>query len=99
MSEEPTIFEPAPKLESFTCKVLVWVLIVGLYSVPFVFGCFGWSYFNVFVGFGFFCFGYLVNGIIHSKLRQFSIPPDQFENSYSTKEIACWFVHRYLMCR
>lgn len=99
MNEEPIIFEPTPELKKTSCKMLAWALVAGLYSVPFVFGFVGWSYYDEFVGFGFFCLGYLVNGIIHSKIRQISIPIDQLENSYTTREIATWFVVRYLVCK
>lgn len=97
--EEPIVFEPTPKLKSSSCKLLALAFVVVLYSIPFIFGFVGWVYYDGFVGFGFFCLGYLVNGIVHSKIRQMSIPLDQLENSYTTKEIATWFVSRYLMCR
>lgn len=100
MSEDFTpIIEPTPKLKSFTCKLIVYLMILGLYGLPFVFGFIGWANYDMFIGFCFLCFGYLVNGVIHSKLRQLSIPLDQREISFSSFEIAKWFVARYLACK
>lgn len=100
MNEEDFIvFQPTPKLKNSSCLFLAWILIGCLYALPFMCGLFGWYYYDDFIGFGFFCLGYLVNGIIHSKIRQISIPIDQLENSYSTKEIVYWFMYRYLMCK
>ncbi len=93
------IYEPTPELTSFSCKAFAYTLMVGLYSIPFVLGLLGWNFYGGFVAFGFFCFGYLLSGVIQSKLRLLSIPFDQLENTYSTKELSFWFVARYKMCK
>lgn len=90
--------EATPKPKGFTCKLYVWGLAIFIYAFPFVLGIVGVIYFGWFIGFCFLCLGYLINGVIQSKLRQLSLPLDQIETSFSTYEISCWFVDRYLMC-
>lgn len=93
------VIEPTPEPQKFTCKVIAWLMVLALYGLPFVFAFIGWVEYDLFIGFCFLCFGYLTNGVIHSKLRQLSIPSDQLEISFSSIEIAKWFVSRYLVCR
>lgn len=98
IEEAPQIIESPPEPSNFTCKALVYLVVALLYGLPFILGFFGWFYYNLFIGFCFLCFGYLANGVIHSKLRQASLPLDQQETSFSSFEISKWFVARYLLC-
>lgn len=43
-------------------------------------------------------FGYLLSGVLGSKMRQLGIPKDQQEISFTAFEIARWYVVRYLCC-
>lgn len=97
MDEIKTI-EPTPCAKSFTCKLLVGLVSACLYLLAYVLALLGWFWYDFFIGFCFLCFGYLLNGIIHSKLRQLSVPNDQSEISFSSYELARWFVIRYLKC-
>ncbi|MBN2894938.1 MAG: hypothetical protein JXK05_03480 [Campylobacterales bacterium] len=40
--------------------------------------------------------GYVVMGIVRSKLRSYAIPPKQFEQPYSDYALACWVAKRRL---
>lgn len=97
--EEVEIIENPPETKSFTCKALIYLVVSLLYGLPFILAFLGWVQYDIFIGFCFFCFGHLVNGVIHSKLRQISVPIDQRETSFSSLEISKWFVLRYLLCR
>lgn len=99
MEEEPQIIENPPEPTNFTCKALVYVVVALLYGFPFILAIFGWIRYDLFIAFCFLCFGYLANGVIHSKIRQTSVPLDQRETSFSSLEISKWFVARYLLCK
>ncbi|PID47413.1 MAG: hypothetical protein CR967_04240 [Proteobacteria bacterium] len=99
MDELKNTLEPTPKPKTFLCKLISYLIVALLYGLPFIFGIIGYVKYDLFIGFCLLCFGYLLNGIIHSKLRLLSIPPDQREISFSSHEIARWFVSRYLICK
>lgn len=97
--EEYEIIEPVPEPESLSCKLTAFLLAFCLYALPFVLGVFGYMKYDWFIGVCFFAFGYLINGIIHSKLRLLCIPKDQLQNSFTTVEVAKWFVSNYIGCK
>lgn len=99
MDDEFQVVENAPKPKSFTCKALVYSITLLLYGLPFLSAFIGWVWYDFFIAFCFLCFGYLVNGVIHSKMRQVSVPIDQRETSFSSYEMAKWYVARYLLCQ
>lgn len=90
--------EPTPNPKRFTCKALVWIITVLISLGPWLLLAWGaWNYhWSVGVGFG--LFGYLLAGVLSSKMRHLSIPLDQREISFSTHELARWFVVRHLLC-
>jgi hypothetical protein len=90
--------EPTPNPESFTCKALAWAIGAGISFGPWILLIWGAWNFHWSVGVGFGLFGYLLAGVISSKIRHLSVPFDQREISFSTYELARWFVVRYLMC-
>ena len=71
---------------------------MALWSAPVVLTVLGWWKFHWSVGVLGGLFGYLLAGIISSKMRQLSIPKDQREISFNAFEIAKWYVVRYLCC-
>lgn len=94
--EEYSTIENTPEPKNGKCKAIVLLITICLYALPFILGLYGWFNYEWFIAFGLFCFGYILNGIIHSKLRQISIPPDQLERSFSSYEVASWFVSKYI---
>jgi hypothetical protein len=50
------------------------------------------------VGVGFGIFGYLLVGLVSSKMRHLSVPQDQREISFNSLELARWFTLGYLLC-
>ena len=90
--------EPVPTLKRWPCRVLANVMALGLNGGPWLIGLWAWLEIHWTIGLGMVLFGYLVAGIISSKMRQLSVPIDQREISFSSSEIARWFVVRYLIC-
>lgn len=91
--------ENAPKPKGFTCKLLAIILTIVLHVTPLFFGILGVIYFDWFIGFCFLSLGYIITGVVQSKLRELSLPLDQLETTFSNYEISCWFVDRYLICK
>lgn len=90
--------EPVPTLKTLPCKLLAGLICLGLNLGPWLIGLWAWLEIHWSVGLGFVLFGYLVAGILSSKMRQLSVPIDQREISFNSCEIARWFVARYLIC-
>ena len=90
--------EPVPKPKSLQAKIYVWFITIALHVSPWVMGLWGWQSIDVTVGAGMILFGYIVVGVVSSKIRLLSVPLDQREISFTTYELACWFVSRYLIC-
>ena len=90
--------EPVPKPKSLTCKLTVYAITIALHVSPWLAGFWAWKKIDITVGAGIVLFGYIVVGVISSKMRQLSVPLDQREISFSTYELVCWFVSRYLFC-
>ncbi|MCK9257422.1 MAG: hypothetical protein M0P02_05050 [Sulfurospirillaceae bacterium] len=94
-----TILEPTPEPKGFVCKVLVVLVTIFLMAFPWILAIFTALKYHWSVGIGFWVFGYLVTGIISSKMRQISIPNDQKEISFSSNEISRWFISYQFDCR
>ncbi|NLC28451.1 MAG: hypothetical protein GX780_06730 [Campylobacteraceae bacterium] len=90
--------EPTPTPERFVCKALTFMIASALVLAPWIIAFWsGWVYhWSIGVGIG--IFGYLIVGILSSKMRQLSIPKDQREISFTSYEISRWFVARYILC-
>jgi hypothetical protein len=52
--------------------------------------------YDLFIAGGFLLLGFIIFGIISSKLRTISIPLSNFEYSYSDKEIFTWYISKYV---
>lgn len=97
-NEEPTPIEPTPEVTEFKCKVIVYLIYFGLNFLPLVLGAYIWYVYNYLIAIGITLFLYLITGIISSKLRLMSIPPDQLERSFSNLEISKWYVSKNIFC-
>jgi len=91
-------YEPTPVPQSPYCKLLAWGMGAALWGAPVLLIVLGWWKFHWSVGLIGGVFGYLLSGVLGSKMRQLSIPQDQQEISFSAFEIARWYVVRYLCC-
>jgi len=94
-SEHPTFhIDPIPLLPTRKCRaqarLLGWALSYGNYIVGLVI----WWQSDWFIAIGGLLLGYIVFGIIRSKLRNDSIPPSQREIPYNDYAIATWYLSR-----
>lgn len=88
--------EPTPKLHSKKCKLIAlsirFFLQYALYFVTAII----WYKYDYFIAIASFLLGFIVIGIIRSKLRNSAIPPSQREYQYSDQGIADWYTAREL---
>jgi len=94
MEDFPKIIEVVPSIKGFKCRVMMYLLYGVLSFVPFLIGAWiGYSY-NIWIGIAFFLFLTLASGVVSSKMRMSSIPPEQREMDYSTMAIVKWYLSR-----
>jgi len=92
MEQIPPIIEVLPKLKGFWCRVMLYSLYGLLTFFPFIVGVWiGYTY-DMWVGFALFLFLTLVSGVVLSKMRVSSIPPQQREMNYSSLAIIQWYL-------
>jgi len=90
--------EPTPQLKGVKCKLYVYSIFLGLTALPLAVSLYIWMEHNIVIAIGIGLFLYFVSAIAGSKLRQVSIPLDQRERSFSSFEIASWYVKRHIVC-
>ena len=94
MEEFPKIIEVVPTIKGLKCRVLMYLLYGTLSFMPLLIGGWvGYAY-NIWIGIAFFLFLTLVSGVVSSKMRMNSIPPEQREMDYSTMAIVKWYLSR-----
>ncbi|MEA3522688.1 MAG: hypothetical protein U9R50_06910 [Campylobacterota bacterium] len=86
--------EITPTLYSKKCKILAWLLMALLKSANFLFALIIWYSYDYFFAIASFLIGFIVMGIVRSKLRNSAIPLKQQEYQYSDREIATWYLAR-----
>ena len=94
MIDNNTPIETSPIIEKTSCKILVYLISFSLNFAPLTIGLYVGYKYDYIIGIGIGLFLYLVAGIISSKLRVVSIPPDQYERSFSNHDIALWYVSK-----
>lgn len=86
--------DPTPTLPTRKCrwmaKLLGWKLSYGNYILALIIG---WQS-DWFIGIASLLLGFIIFGILRSKLRNDSIPPTQQEYPYSDYAIATWYLSR-----
>ena len=88
------IIENTPDIKGTKCKLKVYLLYFCITILPLLISIFiGYEY-DWLIGIGAGLFLYLVSAIVVSKLRLSSLPRDQFERSFTSLEIAKWYVSR-----
>lgn len=86
--------DPTPALPSracrFTARCLGWVLSYGNYLLALLV----WWKSDWFIAIGMLLLGFILFGILRSKLRNDSVPHSQREYEYSDYAIATWYLSR-----
>jgi len=88
------LIETTPTLYSKKCKIFAWLLMATLKSANYIFALIIWYKFDYFFAIASFLIGFIVMGIVRSKLRNSAIPRVQQEYHYSDKAIADWYMAR-----
>ncbi len=88
------LIETTPTLYSKKCKFLAWALMALLKSANYIVALIIWYRFDYFFAIAGFLIGFIIMGIIRSKLRNSVIPLQQQEYHYSDKAIATWYLAR-----
>ena len=86
--------ETTPTLYSKKCKILAWLLMAALKSANFFFALIIWYKYDYFFAIASFLIGFIIMGIVRSKLRNSAIPLKQQEYQYSDEAIAKWYLAR-----
>jgi hypothetical protein len=95
--DKPPI-EQTPQIDGLKCKLYVYSIFLGLSVLPLIISIYFWMEYDLVIAIGMGLFLYFVSAIIGSKLRQISIPLDQTERSFSSFEIASWYVKGHIVC-
>lgn len=86
--------DPTPILPTRQCRFIArvtgWILSYGNYIIALIV----WWKSDWFIALGTLLLGFIVFGIIRSKLRNDSIPPAQRETPYTDYAIATWYLSR-----
>lgn len=96
MNSEPFTFhiDPTPTLPTRKCRFFArtvgWVLSFGNYATALLV----WWVSDWFIAIGILLLGYILFGILRSKLRNDSIPISQREYEYTDYAIATWYLSR-----
>lgn len=96
MNTERPIFhiDPTPTLPTKKCRILArllgWILSYGYFAVALIV----WWKLDWFFAIAIVLLGFILMGIVRSKLRNDSIPPAQREYAYDDYAIASWYLSR-----
>ena len=93
IKEYPTI-ENTPIMIGVRCKFLAYSIFFGLAIVPIMISVYVWFEYDWMIAIGTLLFSYMVATVVGSKLRLESLPHDQRERSFSSLEIAKWYVSK-----
>ena len=88
--------EPTPKLHSKKCKMIALSIRFFLQYFLYLFTAIMWYKYDYFIAIASLLLGFIVIGIIRSKLRNSVIPPSQREYQYTDQGIADWYTAREL---
>jgi hypothetical protein len=86
--------EPTPTIYSKKCKLYTSLLTYALKSANYVVALVVWYRFDYFFAIASFLIGFIIMGIVRSKLRNSVIPLTQQEYHYSDEAIATWYMAR-----
>lgn len=83
---------PLPLLPKKICRVYAKIIGYLLTYGYLIVGIIIWYKSDWFIAFGTLLLSFIITGIIKSKLRQISIPPQLREFHYSDYEVASWYL-------
>lgn len=86
--------DPTPTLPTRRCRLAARIIGYALSYGNYVLAGLVWWLGDWFFAFGSLLLGYIVFGIVRSKLRNDSIPPSQREMTYNDYAIATWYLSR-----
>lgn len=90
------LYNQTPVLPNKQCKLLRLLLTLFLsYGIYFITAAV-WFLYNWYYALSVLLLSFVLMGILRSKLLHSSIPKVQQEFTYSDKDIASWFLHRYV---
>ncbi|MDD3770022.1 hypothetical protein E0765_01540 [Sulfuricurvum sp. IAE1] len=97
MNSEQALFtiDPTPALPTRRCRLLARALGYGLSYGNYLVAGLVWTQSDWFIAIGSLLLGFIVFGIVRSKLRADSIPIAQREMSYTDYAIASWYLSRH----
>lgn len=97
MHTEPLTFhiDPTPTLPTRQCRLLARIIGYSLSYGNYCIGALIWWSYDWFMALGALLLGFILFGIIRSKLRNDSIPLAQRETPYSDYAIATWYLSRH----
>jgi hypothetical protein len=97
MNSDRTLFriDPTPTLPTRHCRLMARFLGYALSYGNYIIAAIVWTQSDWFIALGSLLLGFIVFGIIRSKLRNDSIPPAQRELSYNDYAIAAWYLSRH----
>lgn len=85
-----------PDIKTKKCKIVSFLLRVLLQFTSYIVALIVWYMYDYFIAAGVFFLGFIIMGIVRSKLRNSVIPKAQQEYHYTDKGIADWFTAREL---
>lgn len=86
--------DPTPTLPTRQCRFYARMMGYLLSYGNYLFAAFIWWKSDWFIAIGSLLLGFIIFGIIRSKLRNDSIPPAQREIAYNDYAIATWYLSR-----
>ncbi|MGD9969396.1 MAG: hypothetical protein AB7S65_02995 [Sulfuricurvum sp.] len=84
--------DPTPSLPTRQCRILARIVAFFLRFGNLIAAAAVWWMSDWFFGIGTFLLGFIVMGILRSKMRNDSIPPAQREFPYNDYAIASWYL-------
>ena len=90
------IFTQTPTLPNRGCKLLSFALANALHYGIYLITAAVWFIYNWYYALSAFLLAYIIMGILRSKLLHSSIPMVQQEFTYTDKDIAAWYLHKYV---
>ena len=94
-SERPLfLIDPTPTLPTRRCRMAARLLGYGLSYGNYLIALIVWWKSDWFFAIGSLLLGFIVFGIVRSKLLNSSVPPAQRELPYTDDAIARWYLHR-----
>jgi hypothetical protein len=88
--------EPLPRLETLKCKLLALTIGFLLRFFNILVALSVWLFYTPGVALAILLLGFIIVGVIRSKLRNSSLPPHQLEYRYTDSEIAVWYTATHL---